>query len=101
MDSTIFAILVALAEGRRSASTLLESLEATGGGRAIAVATFYRRLNLALDSGWVAGHEEGVSGRGRPGKQYALTEAGGAAMRAEAHRLQHLAGLALRGEASR
>jgi len=101
MDSTTFAILVALVAGRRSAPAIHQELQDANGGRSIAVATFYRRLNAALTSGWIIGHEESAAGRGRPGKRYSLSAAGTAAVRAEAHRVRRLAELALRDEAPR
>lgn len=101
MDSTTFTILVALAAGRRNAAAIHDDLHGSASGRGVPVATFYRRLAAALEAGWIVGHEEAASGRGRPGRKYELTEIGTAAMRTEARRLQRLAGLALGDEASR
>lgn len=99
MDSTIFAILVALRHGACTAPLLLERLEEDiGMGDSVPVATFYRRLKATLGLGWVLATDDEPAGPGRPGKRYALTDAGRSAARKEARRLQYLASLALGDE---
>lgn len=98
MDATTFGILLALAGGQKSATTVHDQLLAEKDAPGVPVATFYRRLNAAIQSGLILGEDDHATSRGRPGKLYALTAAGTEAMRAEARRLQRLAGRALGNE---
>ncbi|NKB88322.1 MAG: hypothetical protein GKS06_08890 [Acidobacteria bacterium] len=100
METTTFAILVALADGGHTAAVIHDALEESSGA-ATPVATFYRRLHALVDSGWIVAREDPSSGRGRPGKRFELTDDGIEAMRAEALRLQRLTRTALRSEATR
>jgi DNA-binding PadR family transcriptional regulator len=98
LDPSKFSILVALAVAPQNAAEIHQQLAESP--RGVPVATFYRRLSALLKAGWIAAGDDDTDGPGRPAQRYSLTDSGRAAMRAEAKRLRHLAGVALGDEAS-
>ncbi len=98
MNMTVFSVLVSLMQGAESASEILATMrDLDADGRAPALASFYRNLKRALDAGWLEVTGETPSGpsAGRPRQTYRMTPKGREAVRAEAARLRHMAGLAM------
>ena len=97
MNHTIFQILLSLKDDPRDADGVLEAMRKLGGARAVpALASFYRGLKKASDSGFIRllGASKG-DGRGRPRQRYQMTRSGRYALRTEARRLGNLAAAAL------
>jgi DNA-binding PadR family transcriptional regulator len=96
MSPPIFEVLLTLKDGPYGTEAVFARLHELGGSGPPAIASFYRTLKKAVDSGYVDVIESlGPAGRGRPPQRYRLTAAGRAALRAEARRLGKLATLAL------
>ncbi len=103
MNHTIFQILLSLKDDPRDADGVLEAMRSVGGKQAVpALASFYRGLKKAADSGFIrvldATKGEGrrrPEGPGRPRQRYQMTRSGRYALRTEAQRLGHLAAAAL------
>ncbi len=84
-------VLLVLYEGARSSGELVESVTDLR-RREVALATFYRQLQKALDRGWVGVSEaEGREqpGPGRPERWYRISPAGETVLRLEMQRLRH------------
>ena len=97
MNHTIFQILLSLKDDPRDADGVLEAMRKLGGKQAVpALASFYRGLKKASDSGFIRalGASKG-DGRGRPRQRYQMTRSGRYALRTEARRLGSLAAAAL------
>ena len=97
MNHTIFQILLSLKDDSRDADGVLEALRAVGGTQAVpALASFYRGLKKASDSGFIRVLDATKGqGPGRPRQRYQMTRSGRYALRTEARRLGHLAAAAL------
>ncbi len=97
MNHTIFQILLSLKDDSRDADGVLEAMRALGGTQAVpALASFYRGLKRASDSGFIRVLDAAKGGGpGRPRQRYQMTRSGRYAMRTEARRLGNLAAAAL------
>ena len=97
MNHTIFQILLSLKDDSRDADGVLEAMRANGGKKAVpALASFYRGLKKASDSGFIRVLDVTKDGGpGRPRQRYQMTRSGRYAMRSEARRLGNLAAAAL------
>lgn len=90
MRHDMFELLSGLAAGEASASEIAGRLERMGGD--VSIPTLYRRLKDALDMGWVeVVGVDSVSGPGRPGQRYRITQAGRSVAEREALRWRALA----------
>lgn len=97
MNHTIFQILLSLNDDPRDADGVLEAMRTLGGKQAVpALASFYRGLKKASDSGFIR-VLDATKGRrrGRPRQRYQMTRSGRYALRTEARRLGNLAAAAL------
>lgn len=96
MSPSVFEILLTLKDGASEAETVLGRVRDLGISRPPAIASFYRTLKKAIDSGYVEILEPSdPPGRGRPPQRYRITASGKTALRAEARRLGKLSRLAL------
>jgi len=97
MNHTIFKILLSLKDDSRDSDGVLEAMRAVGGTQAVpALASFYRGLKKASDSGFIHVLDATKGGGpGRPRQRYQMTRSGRYAMRTQARRLEHLARAAL------
>jgi DNA-binding PadR family transcriptional regulator len=96
MSPPVFEILLTLKDGPCETESVVARLRELGRSRQPSIASFYRTLNKAVESGYVDVLETlGPSGRGRPPQRYRLTAVGKTALRAEARRLGKLSKLAL------
>jgi len=92
MHLQILQILLGLLEGPATASDLTDAIARFDEGREPSLATFYRQLSQAEESGLIAIEEwESPSGPGRPSQRYRITSAGREAAQSEARRLRRLA----------
>jgi DNA-binding PadR family transcriptional regulator len=86
MNHTIFQILLSLNDDPRDADGVLEAMRTLGGKQAVpALASFYRGLKKASDSGFIR-VLDATKGRrrGRPRQRYQMTRSGRYALRTEA-----------------
>lgn len=95
-------MLLVLFEGSRGSGDLAETVGELRGGE-VALATFYRQLQRAVDLGWIeTGGESERPGPGRPERLYRLTEEGRGALEAgmeqQAHRVARAQAAGLLGE---
>lgn len=97
MRRDTFEILAVLAGGARSAPEIRDALGRAGD--LAPLATFYRRLNEAIEVGWVDDADVlSPQGQGRPAKHFRLTPEGRTAARAYADRSAAFASLLEEGE---
>lgn len=94
-----FHVLLELAREDLYGYAIMKRVEEHSGGAVRAeIGTLYRVLSRLMDAGLVAEAEPPpdapASHRGLPRKYYAITEAGSAAVREEARRLEHAVRLA-------
>jgi len=101
LTPAVFHILLGLADGPRHGYAVMKAAAETGAGMSWGPGTVYGSLQRMEDLGLVRVAEpaeiderEPSDGRGRPRRYFTLTEAGTAALRAEARRLEQLAALA-------
>ncbi len=97
MDTMTFAILVSVMQGAESAGEILDGiLRVSRQRRKPPLASLYRALKRAMESGWLQVDRAAPAGsRGRPSQVYRITSKGERAVHSEAGRLQHMASLAL------
>lgn len=89
----IFEVLLALGGGRLHGYGIVQAVESSTGGRVrLAPSLLYRRLRRLLEDGLIEEAGETPGERGGSRKEYALTPAGRALLRAEARRLVSVAG---------
>lgn len=92
MNETVFQVLLQLKDSALDAEGILESMKRDNPDlEQPAIASFYRALKKASDTGYLAVERVEAEGRGRPRQRYALTRAGRSALESEARRLARLA----------
>src|SRR5690242_12257829 len=89
VSEPVFLILVSLADKPRHGYALMKDIEALSEGRVrMSTGTLYGAIHRLLEDGWIERWEqEDVS---RDKQAYRLTKAGGAALKSEIERLDHL-----------
>lgn len=94
VSESVLLILGSLAEQPRHGYALLKDVEALSDGRVrMSTGTLYGAIYRLLDDGWIERwQQEDVS---RDKQAYRLTKAGGAALKSELERLEHLRRVAM------
>ncbi len=90
-EELLLDLLLVLFEEPKGSGDLADALGALR-GREVPLATFYRRLQRAVDMGWASvddgSEHNGRPGPGRPERLYRITDEGRAALRAGMERQQ-------------
>lgn len=99
MSPIDFHVLLVLAREDLYGYAIMKQVDAHSAGAVrVEIGTLYRVLSRLMDAGLVAETDPPtgapISHRGLPRKYYAITEAGGAAVREEARRLERVVRLA-------
>jgi DNA-binding PadR family transcriptional regulator len=91
LTEATFFILLSLASGPRHGYAIIKEVDQLSRGRiTLSTGTLYGALSRLLEQGWIlrVEHQEAGSGRGRPRKDYILSELGRRILSAETARLE-------------